>query len=167
MTEKILASLLLCLALAGCGQSRPGDAARPGTAFTLPTVSGAPVSPAPGRPVLLFFFTEDCPYCRKAAPFVRRTAEKYGARLAVIGVCEEEEAQAAERFAADFSLTFPVAYKGRETAAAYRANGAPYLYLLDAGLKVYDTWGGYSPDYDARIEAGIEKLLAAAPLGPR
>ena len=61
--------------------------------FRLPSASGGEIDLASyaGRPVLLMFFTETCPFCRKAAPFIESVNKKYSDRgLAVIGIDQHE-----------------------------------------------------------------------------
>ena len=46
------------------------------TYFKLPNAAGGELDLAAyaGKPVLVMFFTETCPYCRKAAPFIQQVA---------------------------------------------------------------------------------------------
>jgi len=133
------------------------------TYFKLPNAAGGEIDLAAyaGKPVLVMFFTETCPYCRKAAPFIQKVAASHGPKgLSVIGICVQDSAQAAKNFAQDFSLTFPLAYKGKEISRKYRTQGVPYIYLLDKGHEVYDVWEGYDPQYDASILKAAEAVLA-------
>jgi len=137
--------------------------ARKETYFKLPNAAGGEIDLAAyaGKPVLVMFFTETCPYCRKAAPFIQKVAASHGPKgLSVIGICVQDSAQAAKNFAQDFSLTFPLAYKGKEISRNYRTQGVPYIYLLDKGHEVYDVWEGYDPQYDGSIIKAVETVLA-------
>ncbi|MGD9641136.1 MAG: TlpA family protein disulfide reductase [Elusimicrobiales bacterium] len=133
------------------------------TYFRLPNAAGGEIDLAAyaGKPVLVMFFTETCPYCRKAAPFIQKVHASHGSKgLAVVGICVQDSAQAAKNFAQDFGVTFPLAYKGKEISRNYRTQGVPYIYLLDKGHEVYDVWEGYDPQYDASILKAIETVLA-------
>ncbi|KAF0126829.1 MAG: alkyl hydroperoxide reductase [Elusimicrobia bacterium] len=181
----LLAAIILPAALlaAGCGKCQePGaamqkaaeaaveatpSAATPGyvkgpTWFNLPDHKGGRLDLAAyaGKPVMIKFFTETCPYCRKAAPFVQSIHAEYGGRgLAVVAAAHEREAAPAARFVKDFAITFPVAYDAAATARAYQTRGVPYLFLLDRNHKVHDLWAGYDPSFEKEIRASIEEIL--------
>lgn len=133
------------------------------TYFKLPNAAGGETDLAAyaGKPVMVIFFTETCPYCRKAAPFMQKTASAYGPKgLSVIGICVQDSAQAALNFSADFGLTFPLAYRGKEISRNYRTQGVPYIYLLTRGHEIYDVWEGYDERYDTSIQQAVEAVLA-------
>lgn len=133
------------------------------TYFKLPNAAGGEIDLAAyaGKPVMVMFFTETCPYCRKAAPFIQQLSVSHGPKgLSVIGICVQDSAQAAKNFAQDFGVTFPLAYKGKEISRNYRTQGVPYIYLLDKGHEVYDVWEGYDPQFDAPIIKAVETVLA-------
>jgi len=188
MSNRILSLAAAALLFAACGkkeQPAPGTTApaqeaareqapaaakkagasyvKKDTYFALPNSAGGEIDLAAyaGKPVLVMFFTETCPYCRKAAPFIQQVAASYGPKgLNVVGICVQDSAQAANNFAADFALTFPVAYKGKEISRNYRTQGVPYIYLLTAQHEIYDVWEGYDQRYDASIQKAIETVLA-------
>lgn len=148
-------------------KNAPGKAApayrRTDAYFRLPSASGGEIDLASyaGRPVLLMFFTETCPFCRKAAPFIERMHKKYAAKgLAVVGICLEESKEAPLAFAKSLGVTFPLAYDGRELSREYRTQGVPYIYMLDRSHEKYDVWEGYDPSYDASIDSTAERLIA-------
>lgn len=185
MSNKIISLAAAALLFSACGtseepaaQQQAQEAARPAAApaakdsapyvkkdtyFRLPNSAGAEIDLASysGKPVLLIFFTETCPYCRKAAPFMQKAASAYGPKgLSTIGICTQDSAQAAVNFASDFGLTFPLAYKGKGIAANYRTRGVPYIYLLTKEHEIYDVWEGYDERYDPSILQAIETVLA-------
>lgn len=130
--------------------------------FVLPSYLGKNIDlkDYAGRPVLIMFFTENCPYCRKAAPFIEKMYQKYSqSGLGVIGILVEDSSEGAKRFASDFNLSFPIAYNGSQIAKNYHVQGVPFIFLLDRNHNVYDTWIGYDPSYDADIDVTIEKVL--------
>ncbi|HOW89674.1 MAG TPA: TlpA disulfide reductase family protein [Elusimicrobiales bacterium] len=140
----------------------PSGYARKETYFKLPEHKGGEVdlSAYAGKPVMLMFFTEACPYCRKAAPFIERMHKEFAPKgLTTIGICLEDASSAAAGFARDFRLTFPVAYKGHDTARRYRAQGVPFIYLLSKDHSIRNFWAGYDEQFDAPIRKGIEELL--------
>jgi peroxiredoxin len=141
----------------------PAKGYTPGeTYFKLPDCKGGAIDLAAfaGKPVMLIFFTENCPYCRKAAPFIERMNREYSTKgLNTIGISLEDSASAAAGFAADFDLTFPLAYDGQETARRYRAQGVPFIYLLTKKHVINRFWAGYHSEFDAPIRKGIEEII--------
>lgn len=135
-----------------------------GTYFRLPLAAGKgdlDLAAYAGKPVLFMFFTETCPFCRKAAPAVENLHKTYGPKgLNVLGICIQEDPEAAVNFAKSLGVTFPLAYKGRPVYKAYKAQGVPYIYLLDREHKLYDVWEGYDHAYDAPMTKAVEALLA-------
>ena len=130
--------------------------------FKLPNHKGGEIDLASyaGKPVMLMFFTETCPYCRKAAPFIETMNKKYSAKgLSVIGISVDNEASAAEGFIKDFGLTFPVAYKGAEVSRKYKTQGVPYIFILNKSHVIHNMWAGYDPEFDKPIIQGIEAVI--------
>lgn len=130
--------------------------------FKLPGYRGGEIDLASyaGKPVMLMFFTERCPFCRKAAPFIETMNKKYSAKgLGVIGICVEDGASAAEGFVKEFGLTFPVAYKGSEISRRYKTQGVPYIFLLSKGHAIHNVWAGYDPEFDKPIIQSIEEVI--------
>ncbi|MFA6433560.1 MAG: TlpA disulfide reductase family protein [Elusimicrobiales bacterium] len=130
--------------------------------FKLPDYKGGEIDLAAyaGKPVMVMFFTEHCPFCRKAAPFIETMNKKYSPKgLGVIGVCVEDEASAAEAFAKAFGLTFPVAYGGAAVSRKYKTQGVPYIFLLNKTHAVHNVWAGYDPEFDKPIIQGIEEVI--------
>lgn len=181
--KKILTVISAALALSACGEKegtvnaapQPSPAAiavpapDPGykpdkdTYFKLPLVSGGELDLASysGKPVMVMFFTETCPYCRKAAPFVEKLHETYsGKGLNVVGINIRDSRQSAINFAEDFGLTFPMTYAGKGPYGLYKAQGVPYLYLLNRDHKVHKFWAGYTPEYDQSIFEAADTVLA-------
>lgn len=188
MKSKLISLAAAALLLAACGKkeqpaalpaaqdsgtAQAAKAAAPGRApaapyaqkdtyFKLPGAAGGEIDLASyaGKPVLVMFFTETCPYCRKAAPFIQKMSDAYGAKgLGVVGICVQNSARPALDFASDFSLTFPLAYKGGEVSRNYRAQGVPYIYLLTAQHEIYDVWEGYDQRYDPSVIKAVETVL--------
>ena len=131
--------------------------------FRLPAARGGELDldSFAGRPVLLMFFTEACPYCRLAGPALEKLSKEYASKgLAVIGVCVDDDKDSALAYAGDLGVTFPLAYGGRSAFVKYRARGVPYIYLLDGGRKLQDVWEGFDPSYVPMMKASLDQLLA-------
>ena len=147
MKRTILAITAVFLVLAACGKKEQPAArtegqsagtaqaaqtnpsyAKKDTYFRLPNAAGGELDLASyaGKPVLVKFFTETCPYCRKAAPFIQKVSAAYAPKgLVTIGILVQDDAQPALNFAADFGITFPIAYKGKEISRKYRTQESP------------------------------------------
>ncbi len=133
------------------------------TYFKLPNAAGGEIDLASyaGKPVLVKFFTETCPHCRRAAPFIQSVYVSYAPKgLGVVGILVQDSAKPALNFAADLGVTFPQAYKGKEISRNYRAQGVPYIYLLNKEHEIYDVWEGYDPQFDSAIIKAVETVLA-------
>jgi thiol-disulfide isomerase/thioredoxin len=134
------------------------------TYFKLPLAAGGgdlDLAAYSGKPVMFMFFTETCPYCRKAGPAVEKLNKTFGPKgLNVMGICIQDDAQAALNFGRSLGITFPLAYNGRPVYKAYKAQGVPYIYLLDKTHKIYNVWEGYDESYDPEMVKAITALLA-------
>ena len=148
---------------AGTGRPKAAAAyAKKGTYFKLPGVAGGEIDLAAyaGKPVIVFFFAEWCPFCNKAAPFLEKTYRTYKARsLQLIGIDTENDKRSAIVFAENHGLTFPVAYNGGEAARRYKTRGVPYIFLLTKEHTVYRFWPGYDESFDKEILKAIEEVI--------
>ena len=130
--------------------------------FKLPLYNGGVVDlkKYAGKPVLVMFFTENCPYCQKAAPSIERIYKKYSSRgLGVIGISVRPDRESAKEFAEEFNLTFEVAYDGRDVAKRYGIAGVPFIYLLNRDHTITNIWPGYDASYEASIDETISRIL--------
>ncbi|OGS06999.1 MAG: hypothetical protein A2270_05870 [Elusimicrobia bacterium RIFOXYA12_FULL_51_18] len=140
----------------------PATYAKNGAYFKLPDYKGGDVDLAAysDKPVMLMFFTETCPYCRKAAPFIKKMNDQYASKgLNTLGICVEDAPASAAGFAKAFDLNFPIAYKGRDVATQYRTQGVPYIFLLTKKHIVHNVWAGYDESFDKDIVKGIEDII--------
>jgi len=140
------------------------DYQRKNTWFQLPNASGGEIKLEyyKGKPVMIMFYTETCPYCRKAAPALEALHKKYSEKgLAVIGLCSESDKEAAIRFSQSLGTTFPMAYEAQRTARKYGVQGVPYIFLLDKNHEVAEVWPGFSSEYANEMENAINKALAS------
>lgn len=86
-----------------------------------------------GRPVLLNFWASWCVPCRKEMPDLVDLQAEWGDRAQVVGVNYFESADDVAKFAADFSVGFPLPLDrdGRVTGT-YKLTGLPETYFLDS-----------------------------------
>lgn len=130
--------------------------------FKLPSYKGEEfdLRKSNGKPVLVMFFTENCPFCQKAAPFMEAIHKKYSSKgLSVVGISVKPNIESARDFAKEFNLTFEVLYNGRDTARKYGISGVPFIYLLNKDHTLRRVWAGYDKSYEKDIEEAINKIL--------
>lgn len=130
--------------------------------FKAPLTTGGEISleDYKGKPVLLMFYTETCPYCRKAAPEIEKLYKKYSEKgLAVIGMCGQSDKNAAIRFSKDLGTTFPMAYDVYDAMRKYGVQGVPFIYLLNKNHELEDVWPGFDYPYVPKMEEAIKKAI--------
>ena len=135
---------------------------RPAAPFVLRTFDGTDVSLASlrGRVVVLNFWASWCyPACYEEAPALERSWRAYRAReVSVVGVAIQDQPDAARKFIADFSLSFPNAPDpdGR-VSVDYGVYGVPETFFIDRAGRIRLKQTGAVSDDLFRDE--VEKLL--------
>jgi thiol-disulfide isomerase/thioredoxin len=106
--------------------------------FTARDLKGREVSLASlrGRMVLIDFWASWCSPCRPSAVILRRFAEQYADRLAIVGVSLDEDRKAYEAFAYNFHLPgsqiFDGGWRGPISSLyGVAGTGIPYSVLID------------------------------------
>lgn len=135
---------------------------KPAPDFTLETADGRfRLSDQRGKVVVLNFWASWCGPCRYEMPAFQET---YEARrdagdfvLVAVNVTADDSRAAADRFAEQFGLTFPVPYDTtRSVANAYGVRGLPATFFIDAdGILRARTYGPVPLDR-------LEELVASA-----
>ena len=135
---------------------------RPAAPFVLRTFDGKDVSLASlrGRVVVLNFWASWCyPACYEEAPALERSWRAYRAReVSVVGVAIQDQPDAARKFIADFSLSFPNAPDpDGKVSVEYGVYGVPETFFIDrAGRIRLKQTGAVSDDL---FRGEVEKLL--------
>jgi thiol-disulfide isomerase/thioredoxin len=111
------------------------------------------------KPVLVMFFTENCPYCRKATPFIKSVYEKYKGKIEVIGITLGTSLETLKDYKKEFNIEFDLAYKGKVHAAKYHVQGVPTIILLNKKHDPYNNWIGYDESYKEDINKNIEEVI--------
>ena len=135
---------------------------RPAAAFALTSYAGEPVSldAYRGRVVVVNFWASWChPACYEEAPVLERNWRAYRDRdVVVLGVDIQDKAEAAKKFIADFSLTFPNAPDaGGKVSVDYGVYGVPETFFIDRNGRVRAKHVGAVTDEIFR--ATVEPLL--------
>lgn len=112
---------------------RPGE---PAPSFQLPALSGGEVglSSFRGRWVLVNFWATWCPPCVEEMASIEKLHQTLAAEgLVVVGICVDDEEEAARRFVERSKLTFPILKDpgGRFATEAYKTTGYPETFLVD------------------------------------
>jgi cytochrome c biogenesis protein CcmG/thiol:disulfide interchange protein DsbE len=136
---------------------------RPAAAFLLTGFAGEPVSLAAhrGRVVVVNFWASWCyPACYEEAPVLERNWRAYRDRgVVVLGVDIQDKAEAAKKFIADFSLTFPNAPDERgKVSVDYGVYGVPETFFIDRHGRIRAKHVGAVTDEVFRRQ--VDRLLA-------
>jgi len=135
---------------------------RPAAPFVLRTFDGRDVSLASlrGRVVVLNFWASWCyPACYEEAPALERSWRAYRDReVSVVGVAIQDQPDAARKFIADFSLSFPNAPDpDGKVSVDYGVYGVPETFFIDRAGRIRLKQTGAVGDDLFRSE--VEKLL--------
>jgi peroxiredoxin len=110
-----------------------------------------------GRPVLLNFWAAWCPPCRKELPDLQRFHERYGVKVALIGVNWGEPAQTVKPFLERYGVTYSNLLDERGTAfVSYRLTGTPTTFFIDSEGHIRGVWLG--PLKGEEIAANFQRL---------
>lgn len=110
---RALALVLAALALAGCGEKRAGTLKlnQPAPAFTLERLDQGPLRfPADlaGKPVVVRFWADWCPYCRKEMKQIEAVYQRHkDSGLAVLAVNVSQDAETVRKFMASLGVSYP------------------------------------------------------------
>ncbi len=86
-----------------------------------------------GRPVVVNFFASWCGPCRQETPMLAKFYRSERGKVPVIGLDENDSAQAAQKFAAAGGVTYPVGFDpGVQAANAYGVTALPQTFFLNA-----------------------------------
>ncbi len=120
--------------------------------FTLPDLDGDQMSLSDfqGRPVLLTFWTIDCPHCRIQLPYLMQAYEEYDSfGLMVLGVNVGDSVSRVEGFVGDNNVSIPVLLdEGKEISRSYHIPGVPTNFLIDRQGVIQEFRPGRFADYD-------------------
>jgi thiol-disulfide isomerase/thioredoxin len=148
-----LAAIVVALCVAGSlagfalASSGPGRAAPPATpaaaAFSLPVLghSGQQVSLSDysGRPVIVNFFASWCGPCQQETPLLARFYRTHPAKVALVGLDENDVLGNATSFTRAHGVTYPVGFDPHFSAAnAYGVVALPQTFFLNAKHQIVD-----------------------------
>lgn len=122
-----------------------------------------------GRPLLVLFFSIDCPACvGRALPFSRLVAARYPA-LRIVGIHSQLEGGRAHTpeqvraVAERQQFSHPVLLDdGGTTFSAYGASGTPHWVLIDAQGIVRKSFWGSTQGPQQRLEYALQEHFSGA-----
>jgi thiol-disulfide isomerase/thioredoxin len=131
----------------------------PAPAFQTKDLTGKPLSTADwkGKAVLLNFWATWCPPCREEIPSLIALQRKYGNRLLIIGMSEDEDSpEDVLKFAQRMGINYPVAMATQQIVTAWGGVEAlPTTFLIDSQGRVMGKHRGLHSveEYDRDIKA--------------
>ena len=137
MNKSTMKKLLISLLCAGALFAADVDRRAPG--FSIVDSKGAEHDLADyrGKLVLLVFFQTTCPHCAAFAELLQQTQEKYGSRIAVLGVVNPPDAgDKVLSFIAGHRIKYPILFDSGQVAYSYVLTPTinfPHLYIIDGG----------------------------------
>ncbi|HXR33058.1 MAG TPA: TlpA disulfide reductase family protein [Verrucomicrobiae bacterium] len=144
---------------------------KPAPEFTLPTLTGEPVSTKDFRgkkKLVVSFWASWCEPCRMELPELEAFYESYHAAsrtFEVLAISTDEDRREAERYARNTKLTFPVLWDEQgKTEDAYGVEGIPMLFVIDENGKVVYAQDGYEFGMQSKLRQalGMQKNGAGA-----
>jgi thiol-disulfide isomerase/thioredoxin len=120
-------------------------------------VNGEPPS-LDGKVTVVQGWFYDCPYCWKEAPELASLYDKYGDRVAFVGLTFDppQTRPQVEEFVSKNKLKYPVGYGAMETLREFEANAFPVVWVLGPDGKV--VWNR-SLEGKQSLEEAIEAAL--------
>jgi len=130
-------------------------------------------NPADGRPTIVLFLAQWCPYTHRAMPSILERYERYGPRgLQMVGVVGgvSPSGRGAKldypkvwQFLREWNVEFPIAIKGRDFNKFYKFNGYPSVAVV---VSNYIVWQGNAFDLDDAMFEGLTGVPATASARP-
>ncbi len=136
-------AVLLLIALAALPEHAGGVEGKPAPVFSLADAAGARRSledVALGRPAVVVYWATWCPYCKALLPHLKRLAQAYGGRIAIVAINVWDEPDVDPyAWMRERGYEFTVLGRGDRAAKAWGVKGTPGLFVVDgAGVVRFD-----------------------------
>lgn len=153
----VLGLALLATSATAVGAGTIAEAGHRAPAFVVERPDGGEMSSKQfaGRPYLINVFAAWCATCHVEEPLLVHAYEKYGTRVAFLGIDEQEGVARATAYAKDLHVPFPIALDDGQLAATFDTSKIPETVLVDARGYVRAVYRGF---VSARV---LDRSLAA------
>jgi cytochrome c biogenesis protein CcmG, thiol:disulfide interchange protein DsbE len=160
--------LLACGPGGGSGAHSAADTEHPllgaaAPAFELEAPSGkqkVSLGAHAGKVVVIDFWATWCVPCKESFPAYQRLAQKFGSKLAVIGISVDEDPSGIPAFAKDTGAKFPLAWDdGQGTSKSYQPPTMPTSFVVDQAGIVRFVHSGFRSGDEQALESEIASLL--------
>ena len=88
-----------------------------------------------GHPVVINFYSENCPHCKLEVPILERVYAQYGAigEFSLIGINQADPKDDIRSFGTQFRLTYPLLFdEGNRVNETYGVTAIPVTYFIDS-----------------------------------
>jgi cytochrome c biogenesis protein CcmG/thiol:disulfide interchange protein DsbE len=138
----------------------PG-AGKPAPGFSAPLLGGngtLSLSDLEGKPVVLNFWASWCGPCKDEAPLLRRAHERFGDRVAFVGVDSHDARSDALAFLHRYRIDYPNVFDGdQQIYRDYGLTGQPETFFIDRSGEIAAHVPG--PLYGRLLHRDLEKIL--------
>jgi|GEM_PF-371583 len=117
-------------------------------AFSIPTLEGGQLGleALRGRPVVINFWSSWCAPCAEEAPALEKSYQKWGQKVAFVGVVFEDSEANARNFLRRHPASYPQLFSPVSTMAIdYAVTGVPETYFLDEQGKIIGRYASPIP----------------------
>lgn len=162
LTTALIAGFLTFASMAGAA-----DAPRAGGKLEIATLEGKQlnIKDLAGKPVMVFFFSTDCPHCQAAAKILAPIYGEYHAKgLEIVGVSLNPTAKDnLGAFVKKYGVAFPVGLGDRDRFVGYTGVTGrfyyPYMLFVDKAGQIREEHDGADRSYFADLNASVRKSL--------
>jgi peroxiredoxin len=113
-----------------------------------------------GKVVVVDFWATWCNPCHDSFPAYQRIAEKFGSKVAVIGISVDEDPAGIPKFAQETGAKFPLAWDdGQVTSKSYQPPTMPTSFVVDTSGIVRFVHSGFHSGEERELESEISSLL--------
>jgi peroxiredoxin len=137
----------------------------PAPDFSLPTQAAKgsgelSLASADGKVRLIDFWATWCQPCRLSFPKYQELQQRYGDRIAIFAISEDDDNQGIAGFAAETGATFALLWdQSKAVSAGYSVEAMPTLFIVDQNGLVRHVHSGFRAGDEEQIDAVIASLL--------
>jgi len=164
---RFLTTALIAGFLTFASAAAAADAPRAGGNLEITTLQGKQlnIKDLAGKPVMVFYFSTDCPHCQAAAKMLAPIYSEYHAKgLEIVGVTLNPTAHDnLGGFVKQYRVDFPVGLGDRERFVGYTGVTGrfyyPYMLFIDKTGQIREEHDGADRGYFADLNASVRKSL--------